>query len=115
MGLISGKLFKNLEVMKDIRNRFAHRTEIGSFDHPEISSRCFNLTLVNKYAIDPPNGIHGDPAALFAVLVPGAAEKSKNAKERYALSAQIFSMGLQEAAGFRSPPDDPLTTVVGSS
>jgi DNA-binding MltR family transcriptional regulator len=97
MGLISAEFFKNLEIMRDIRNRFAHRTEIGSFDIPEISSRCFNFTIVDKYVIDPPNGIHGDPSALFGFENPGAAHKLKNPRERYVLSAQIFSIGIQHA------------------
>ena len=97
MGLISKEFFKDLEIMKEIRNRFAHHTEIGSFDLPEISSRCFNFTIVDKYVIDPQNGIHGDPSALFGYEKSGAAESLKTPKDRYVLSAHIFSIGTQHA------------------
>jgi DNA-binding MltR family transcriptional regulator len=97
MGLISPGFFKDLEIMKEIRNRFAHYTEIGSFDHEEISSRCANFRLVDRYVTDPPNGVHGDPSALFGLQSPGAGERLKKPKDRYALSAQVFSIGIQHA------------------
>lgn len=97
MGLISQELFKNLEIMREIRNRFAHETEIGHFDHQEISSRCRNFTIVDKYVVDPDGGVHGDPSAHFAYESRGAAEKLKIPKERYVLSAHVFSMGIQHA------------------
>jgi DNA-binding MltR family transcriptional regulator len=97
MGLISQELFKNLEIMREIRNRFAHETEIGNFDHPQISSRCRNFTIVDKYIVDWDGGFHGDPSALFAYESRGAAEKLKIPKERYVLSAYVFSIGIQQA------------------
>jgi DNA-binding MltR family transcriptional regulator len=97
MGLISEEFFKNLEIMRDIRNRFAHYTEIGSFDHQEISSRCSNFTLVDKYISDETAGRHGDPSAVFLYEKPGADELLKIPKHRYVLSAHIFSMGIQHA------------------
>jgi DNA-binding MltR family transcriptional regulator len=98
MGLISEEFYKNLEIMREIRNRFAHHTEIGSFDTQEISSRCFNFTLVDKYISDEHAGRHGDPSALFLYNKPGADDLLKRPKDRYVLSAQIFSMGIQGAA-----------------
>jgi hypothetical protein len=97
MGLIGEELFKNLEIMREIRNRFAHYTEIGQFDHQEISSRCHNFTIVDKYVIDPDGGVHGDPSAHFGFQTSRAAEKLKIPKERYVLSAQVFSIGIQHA------------------
>jgi DNA-binding MltR family transcriptional regulator len=95
MGMISAEFFKDLNIMREIRNRFAHYTEIGSFEHEQVSSRCRNFTLVDKYVIDPDNGVHGDPSALFGYQRSGAAEALKIPKERYVLSAQIFSIGIQ--------------------
>jgi DNA-binding MltR family transcriptional regulator len=98
LGMISTEFFKNLEIMKEIRNRFAHYTEIGSFEHDAISSRCFNFTIVDKYVIDTDNGVYGDPSALFGYHQPGAVEILKKPRERYALSAQIFSLGIRHAS-----------------
>jgi hypothetical protein len=53
--------------------------------------------------VDPPNGLHGDPSALFALQNSGAAEKLKNPKERYSLSAQVFSIGIQHATVAAKP------------
>jgi DNA-binding MltR family transcriptional regulator len=50
MGMISPEFFKDLEIMREIRNRFAHDTHVGSFDIPEIYRRCLNFTIVEKYA-----------------------------------------------------------------
>lgn len=97
MGLISEEFFRNLEIMREIRNRFAHYTEIGSFDMQEISSRCFNFTLVDKYISDEKAGRHGGPAAFFLYDQPGADHRLKRPKDRYVLSAQVFSMGLQHS------------------
>jgi hypothetical protein len=98
MGMISGEFYKDLQIMREIRNRFAHHAEIGSFDVPEISSRCFNFTLVDKYVADSDARIHGDPSALFLYETRGAAALLQNAKQRYRLSAHVFSMGIQHAA-----------------
>jgi hypothetical protein len=103
MGLISEEFFQNLEIMREIRNRFAHHTEIGSFDIQEISSRCFNFTLVDKYISDEKAGRHGHPAALFLYDKPGSNEQLKRPKDRYVLSAQVFSMGLQHSAVHPKP------------
>jgi DNA-binding MltR family transcriptional regulator len=97
MGMISPEAFKDLEIMREIRNRFAHRTDVGSFSHQEISSRCFNFAIVDKYVIDPPNGVHGNSSAFFGFEVPGATEKLKDPKERYTTEAQILSIGIQHA------------------
>jgi DNA-binding MltR family transcriptional regulator len=98
MGIISEEFFKNLEIMREIRNRFAHYTEMGSFEIQEISSRCFNFTLVDKYISDQNAGLHGHPSALFLYEKPGAESLLKRPKERYVFSAQIFSMGIQHAS-----------------
>jgi hypothetical protein len=97
MGMISSEFYKDLQIMREIRNRFAHNTEIGSFDVPEISSRCFNFSLVDKYVADTEAGIHGGPTALFLFDTRGAAALLQNAKQRYRLSAHVFSMGIQHA------------------
>jgi DNA-binding MltR family transcriptional regulator len=97
MGLISNEFYKDLQILREIRNRFAHNTEIGSFDVPEISDRCFNFTLVDKYISDTEAGLNGHPSALFLYETRGAAALLKIAKQRYRLSAHVFSIGIQHA------------------
>jgi DNA-binding MltR family transcriptional regulator len=97
-GMISQDLYSDLLTMRAIRNRFAHHIDIGSFLLPEISSRCFNFKIVDKYIVDSPNSVFGDVSAEFAIEISGAQLKLRNPKERYALSAQVFSVGLQGAA-----------------
>ena len=97
MGVISEECFNDLENMKDIRNKFAHYPAIGNFSVSTVRDKCKNFKMVDRYVTDFKNGVRGDPSALFAMEKPGAAEKLKDAKERYILSAQIFCIGLQHA------------------
>jgi DNA-binding MltR family transcriptional regulator len=97
MGVISEECFKDLANMKEIRNKFAHYPQIGQFSVPTIRDKCKNFKMVDRYVIDPPNGIHGDPSALFGMERSNAAKRLQNPKERYVLSAQIFCIGLQHA------------------
>lgn len=97
--LVSEQAFCDLENMKKIRNLFAHDISIGSFEVPTVADRCKNFVLVDRYVSDPENGVHGNSAALFRYEVKNAAERLKNAKDRYVLSAQVISIGLQSGAG----------------
>jgi DNA-binding MltR family transcriptional regulator len=103
MGLIGDECFKNLQTMKEIRNRFAHYPAIGRFDLDEIRSRCMNLTLVEKHVVDADNGIYGDASAIFALEVRGVAAKLRSPKDRYVLAAQVLCIGLQNGASNMKP------------
>jgi hypothetical protein len=102
--MLSEESRNDLQAMKEIRNRFAHRMEIDSFDHDEIKSRCENLSLITKSVADlsPEEeeaikaGTVAKTFARFKGSAPhmrfsGATEKLK-IRERYILSALLFNM-----------------------
>jgi DNA-binding MltR family transcriptional regulator len=99
MGLVSEECFRDLENMREIRNRFAQHLDIGSFGMREITDLCMRFTMVDKYVTDPLNGIHGDPSALFALETPDAARMltADYPRERYLLAGQVFAIGLRNA------------------
>ncbi|MDR9782275.1 hypothetical protein [Rhizobium redzepovicii] len=39
----------NLKTISKIRNRFAHRIDVDSFDHNDISTLCANLKLIDRH------------------------------------------------------------------
>jgi len=45
MGIIGEKGKKDMDLVKDIRNQFAHSFHELSFETPEVSSACFKLTV----------------------------------------------------------------------
>ncbi|TPM28719.1 hypothetical protein [Mesorhizobium sp. B2-3-5] len=111
-GYISAAAQTDLQNMKEIRNRFAHRTDIDSFSHPEIKSRCENLKLVDNYVKDehPPNSYAvGEPESGVLMAFPGASEQLKDPRERYITSAMVFNffLGATEMTGW-SRPDGPV-------
>jgi DNA-binding MltR family transcriptional regulator len=46
LGLVSKFVFHEFETVRDIRNKFAHRSDIQDFNHPNISSLCAKLNLL---------------------------------------------------------------------
>ena len=97
LGLISEECFRDLENMKNIRNQFAHHLDVGSFEVPTIADKCKNFKMVDRYIIDDKAGVHGDPAALFALNVENAAGRLKKPRERYGLTGEVLALGLQSA------------------
>jgi len=97
--LITVECFRDLETLKDIRNLFAHDPSVGSFQVQAVADKCKNFRLVDRYVIEPDHGIHGDSEALFGYNVENAAERLKQPRDRYILTAQILSIGIQHASG----------------
>ena len=58
LGLISKDEFDDIELIRDIRNKFAHKLLEATFDNPEIQERCHKLKTLNsvpflKYSDEP--------------------------------------------------------------
>lgn len=119
VGLITEQARRDLVVLKDIRNRFAHDLAITGFDDDSISAKCRNLTLIDEHVGDWPPGVaekimeaskQGDAAAIAAlvedrsrIIVSGAAEDLKTPRGRYIWAARLFSLKL----GLRALPRQP--------
>src|ERR1700738_4686041 len=51
MRLYGTTAYKDLMTVKDIRNRFAHRMDILSFETNEIVTLCRNLKIIENYVL----------------------------------------------------------------
>ena len=49
MGWISKPAYNDLTKIKDIRNAFAHKIEVGSFEHESIKDKCGNLSFAETF------------------------------------------------------------------
>jgi len=57
LAIIGDKGLRELDVIKDIRNQFAHSIHILSFKTPEISNACMSLKTPNQALPEFPAGI----------------------------------------------------------
>jgi hypothetical protein len=91
LGLIGPNGLKDLELVGKVRNKFAHRPHIQSFDHPEVTDLCKLLTT--------PTNLESVVAAHGATQVPIIGNK-----KRFALTAHQLSMNLWAAAKHLADP-----------
>jgi DNA-binding MltR family transcriptional regulator len=54
LGIISKGCFNNLALLAEIRNRFAHKLDVLSFDHESVASDCKKLTMPSKLHLNLP-------------------------------------------------------------
>jgi len=52
IGVISEETASDLDYIRKIRNKFAHRTEIDSFSSPPVKDWAMNLTLVDRFNME---------------------------------------------------------------
>ncbi len=61
MGLISESMYHDLDIVKQIRNKFAHKMHGYSFDDPEIVKWCKSLKLATMISdVSPLPNSHGN-------------------------------------------------------
>ena len=51
LGLYQARFYRELELVKDIRNDFAHSLDTATFDTPSIRDRCAHLKIIEQYVI----------------------------------------------------------------
>jgi hypothetical protein len=100
MGIISDDAHKDLTVIKNIRNDFAHKLDYDTFDHPSIRDRCKNLILVDKHVGPPPSigSIIATPSVTSYLGLPDYEQKLKDPRFRYTFTAQHISNRLGEGS-----------------
>lgn len=97
MGLISAEAHRDLAIFKDVRNAFAHHLNIQDFRSQAIRDKTTNLKLVHSYVSELPDGqssVGLAPQAKPAVWVRGAIDRKRRARDRYLMTAQIFTVKL---------------------
>jgi hypothetical protein len=99
IGLVSPEGHKNLSILKDIRNLFAHDLDIRDFRSQQIKDKTANFDLIDSYvaeAVVAPDGkqtmVTLDPSAKPAIFTKHAAMRLKQAKDRYLLTAQLLTL-----------------------
>jgi hypothetical protein len=103
---------KELTIIKNIRNAFAHRLDIDGFDDIAIRDKVLNLTFGDRYAIDvqqqaPPNPDPslpiGDWPWWFSVKNKGEALKSLRQRFLMSVSAMTYGLSLPHQVAMPQP------------
>jgi DNA-binding MltR family transcriptional regulator len=89
LGIVSKQAFEDIQAIGEIRNKFAHRLDISSFDHKSIVSLCDNLKLVDTVV-----GRLDDPSSQRRFVEPDLEQKLSNPKSRFILSIKIITAAL---------------------
>jgi hypothetical protein len=99
--LISETAHADLTIMKDVRNKFAHKFDIEDFESQSIRNKSMNLRLVDRHVIYVDQGgyLNGDPIQVGSRT---ALEEIKAARGRYIWTAKIFMLAF--ALGRSSGP-----------
>jgi hypothetical protein len=80
---------KNLEAVGSIRNRFAHRPQIASFDHKELEPFFKKITLPNRLH-DNQSTHHYHPIGMMAPISSSASKRLRFLTTSQMLLAYIF-------------------------
>lgn len=96
MGVVSEDFHSDLDTMKEIRNRFAHHLSAASFKEQSIRDRTKNFKIVEHVATDPKDMGSDDYGKYNTRLaVPDCENALQDPRQRYLISAQIFTMALR--------------------
>jgi Mannitol repressor len=104
MGVLSEEAFKDLTIIKNIRNDFAHELELDSFVRPSIRDRCKNLVLIDRHVGPIPtipsrdNPLPQVDRVSPYMGLPDYEQKLSDPRFRYVMSAQIISSLLGEGS-----------------
>lgn len=99
-GLLSKVAFEDMKNFKEIRNSFAHKLNIKNFNSQAIKDRASRLQLIDDYVAEADFGpdtltrINMAHEAKPAIYVLHASMRKKNARDRYLMTAQIFTIRL---------------------
>jgi hypothetical protein len=111
IGLYGEAAHRDLIVIKDIRNAFAHSLEITNFQTPRIKDLANNLRLCERYSIDQ-QGIETEAGRNEGSLpkdwrwwcsVPNLEKNLQMPRERYIIAAQVLTYGLMIPGGPNMP------------
>lgn len=111
IGLYGEQAHSDLVILKDIRNRFAHRLDINSFEVDEVKDRAMRFELCERYTISPEDAKQskadnkGKPVAewewWFSVI--DRAEMLATPRGRFIVTIQVMHYGLSIAFNTAMP------------
>lgn len=100
MGIISAPAYRDIHIIRDIRNSFAHDLRIRDFKSASIRDRAMNLKLIDTHVLAQVPGV---PDQLHVSVAPGAvprigvldlAQKKRDSRARYLLVCSVLTVGL---------------------
>ncbi len=110
MRRITEEAHRDLTLVKDIRNRFAHDLDIPDFMIQKIKDKCMAMRLVDRYVVQSDaihyqsqTHINGQPS-VFALGSSTALEELKRPRDRYLWACKVFSMALGFYGTIWPPP-----------
>ncbi len=113
--IISFEAFKDLNILKGIRNDFAHDLSLDTFDSSSIKDRCGNFMIINKHVGPVPlmYDIENIPVEIHEqrdpyLGYPDYLERLANPRFRYTMTAQLLNYALGSGA---SNPDQILPMI----
>jgi DNA-binding MltR family transcriptional regulator len=105
LGLISKEGLQNLNLIKDVRNRFAHWVEVESFKSSNVKSLTDRFSILERHfeeTITPEfKNIHGVD---LIMNMEGLAEKLTDSRWRFLMAAMFFSTALLFPRGNKPLP-----------
>jgi len=101
MGIFREQTRDNLEIVKAIRNAFAHSILPIRFDTPEVAAVC---ALLIEPEIMWPRAIRGDTGEPSGKVPPNATPRIRFQKISEALSHNLFNFGATTSGGIPSDP-----------
>jgi hypothetical protein len=94
--------WRDLDIIRDVRNDFAHKTEFRSFEHQSIKDRCERLKACDNFleAKEGSSSMEMDDLAVdrfptMKFYLAGADERRKWTKGRYLFAIQYYAMLLK--------------------
>lgn len=93
LGLLTKEAFTEVTAVGDIRNKFAHRLDINSFEHEKIKPYCMNLSMIEKYVA--PIGADENPIHVPSrYFESDLAEKLADPRQRFMLTVRVITSEL---------------------
>jgi DNA-binding MltR family transcriptional regulator len=94
IGALTPEAYKELDRLKDVRNKFAHHLDIKDFQSQRVSDLCNNFSLIEKHFQEemPPNVDLPNPHDVNLVIaIKLRNKKLKQARWRYLMTAMLFA------------------------
>ena len=106
LGILSDEAHRDLINLKNVRNSFAHKLHLDSFDAQSIKDRCMNFALIDRYVgpVPPMAAAHDPKEPTLYLGLPDYEQKKIDPRFRYVMTAQIFSFILGAGSDDPSKP-----------
>jgi hypothetical protein len=101
MGAISKDAYRDLVILKNIRNIFAHRFKSASFTEQRIADLCRNFRLIETMICDMEEEAPMMEHPPFTLKITGYRHHLSNPRGRYVLTGHLFVAGLDKRTAKR--------------